>query len=110
MRRIEEIANICANGKILQIIYDKMEDCLSYYFNTDEEMVEYINNNIDEVFNHFVQKKAKEVYVLNIASTENFAYFTDWEGMETLLSNQLKIFMPIIQQFIFYANIGKLNY
>lgn len=104
----EEIARICINSKKLVIIYDKMGNCLSSCFKTDKEMLDYINNNIDEAFKHSIEKKSDELFILNIASTENFGAFPNWKGMENLLNQQLSIFMPIIQKFIFYVNTGHL--
>ena len=104
MNTIESISNIRIGNKKLIVIYNKVKDSLSYYFKSDEDMKNYIANNMDDVFNRFVEKKSKEEYILNIASTENFGAFDDWKGMQSLLDRQLSAFMPIIQKFILYAN------
>lgn len=109
MSKIKEIASICIGDKKLNVIYDKMEDSLSKYFKTDEEMKNYIDSNTDKVYSHFVAKSTNGIYVLNIASTENFGHFDSWKGMNTLLDMQLSIFMPIIQKFILYAHTDNLD-
>ena len=103
-----EIARICINNKKLVIVYDKEENSFSDFFKIDEEMQDYIINDIDEAFNHSIEKKSDELFILNIASTEDFGNFDDWKGMQSLLNRQLSIFMPIIQKFILYVNTGNL--
>lgn len=103
------IATIEVEGKKLVIFYSKWFKGLYSYFNSDEEMRNYLKDNSESVFKEFIeQAKIDDEYWLNIASTDDFCYFKfkGSSSCQTLLLDQLIIFRPLIERFITHAKQG----
>lgn len=83
----------------LVIIYDKQQFGLFSFFSSDKRVGDYIFNNTESAFYEAIKEHSPGIYVLNIASVENFGAF-DWKNAKDLLNKQLQIFMPIIQKFM----------
>lgn len=102
------IATIEVEGKKLVIFYSKWFKGLYSYFNSDEEMRNYLKDNSESVFKEFIeQAKIDDEYWLNIASTDDFSYFKfKGSSCQALLLDQLIIFRPLIERFITHAKQG----
>ena len=81
------------------LIYDKMQYGLHQKFMSDAYVAKYINSYTEEAFKEAVRPYKPYIYVLNIASVENFGAFS-WDKAGDLLHKQLTIYMPIIQKFM----------
>lgn len=93
------ITQITVKDKTLVVFYDQLEYGLFNKFSSDNDIRNYINNNLKEAFEESVFKKKNSPYFLNIASVEKLGAFK-WEGNKLHLNNLLSIYMPIIQKFI----------
>lgn len=83
----------------LLLLYDKRGNGLHNFFSSDERVANYIKRDIDAAFYDAIKGYSDYVYVLNIASVENFGAF-EWKNAKDILDRQLRIFMPIIQKFM----------
>lgn len=81
------------------IIYDKEKYGLHQLFPSDDMIEKYVQSNLIDAFNNAVAIYKEGIYLLNIASVENFGAF-EWKNAKDILDKQLKIFMPIIQKFM----------
>lgn len=102
VRDILDIGQLLFGKYRLVLIYDKRKEGLHSLFPADKDIAEFISNHIEEAFKKAITEYEPYIYVLNIASVENFGAFT-WEKAGDLLNKQLNIFMPIIQKFIVVA-------
>ncbi len=96
-----DICVISIKDITLRIIYNKLEYALSDKFSSDKELAEYIRTYPEEAFARSIKKVSDKVYVLNIASSENFGYF-EWDDgwSKNLINSMLATFEQIIQRFI----------
>lgn len=93
------ITQITVKDKTLVVFYNQLEYGLFNKFSSDNDIRNYISNNLKEAFEELVFKKKNSPYFLNIASVEKLGAFK-WEGNKLHLNNLLSIYMPIIQKFI----------
>lgn len=93
------VTQVTVKDKTLVVFYDQLEYGLFSKFSSDNEVKNYITNNLEEAFDNAVFKKKNAPYFLNIASVEKLGVFK-WEGSKLHLNKMLDIYMPIIQKFI----------
>lgn len=93
------VTQVTVKNKTLVVFYDQLEYGLFSKFSSDNDVKDYINNNLEEAFDSAVFKKKNAPYFLNIASVEKLGAFK-WEGNKLHLNTLLGIYMPIIQKFI----------
>lgn len=86
----------------LVLAWDKQLGGLYQHFNCDEEMSAYIKNHIEEAFCMGVKKYADYIYILNIATVEDFGNF-DVTKDKNLIGKQIETFMPVISKFMIDA-------
>ena len=85
----------------LIIIYDKLKPSLSDNFDSDDNMTQYIKNNISDAFVSALKKYKDNTYILNVASTKNYGHITeDNYKRNVIIQKQLNIFSPIISKFM----------
>lgn len=105
---MDELYNISVNNKRLCIVYNKSIGGLFRNYSSDKLMYNYIRTHTKEALQLAIHKESDELYVLNIASTQDFG-FIEWKYSQDILHRQLDIFMPIIQMFMEYALTNKYN-
>ena len=102
MEKFEPLFKINIKDQQLFVIYNKLREGLHNYFSSDRSMYEYIQQNPAEALIHAIQKVDEKIYLLNIASTQEFGAF-EWKCAKDIADRQLTIFIPIIQRFMVAA-------
>lgn len=92
----------------LIVIYDKKREGLHNLFSSDESIKDHIAHSLDRAFEAALCKHLPYIYILNIASTDNFGAFS-LSKEKDLVEKQLKLYMPIIQKFMIDALTDKLG-
>lgn len=88
------------NSKLV-VFYDKEYDGLWRDFASDDEIKNYIRNDIDIAFKRAVKKEGN-MYFLNVASVENFGFIPEKDfliSMKELITDLMQIYQPLIERF-----------
>lgn len=110
------IAEIKVDNKTLFLFYDKtllgLSTWLEYskHIRINKDMYNFIHQqNAEQLAAQWICKSGENEYALNIASVEDYGYFSFRKGGEHLLNTMLTIFNPIINWFIIWAQTGVLD-
>lgn len=100
--RLKSIGQLVFGKYRLILIWDKTVSGLHNNFSSDEEIKHYITTDIDSAFTTAIDLFEPYIYILNIASVENYGALS-LKRDKDLLKHQLSIYLPVIEQFMLKA-------